>query len=126
MAGTGEMRCDRYVHAPTRLLQALTGWAALSASLYTQHCQSNCMKQTSSRFSGSCVIVGIVLSISMGAALELLRPGHNPLRNLLGEYLIGPFSFLGTAEAFMLAGTFLVLLVGLRLSVRGSGFLTAS
>jgi hypothetical protein len=40
--------------------------------------------------------------------------------------LVGPFSFLGTAAGFMLAATFLILLVGLRRSVRPSGFLTAS
>ena len=85
------------------------------------------MKQhMSSRYFGLCVIVGILLSLTMGATLELLRPDYNPLRNLLSEYLVGPFSFLGTAAAYMLAATFLILLIGLRLSVRPSGFLTAS
>lgn len=40
--------------------------------------------------------------------------------------LVGPFGFLGTATAYVLAATFLILLVGLRLNVRPSGFLTAS
>ena len=58
--------------------------------------------------------------------LHPLRPDYNPLRNFMSEYLVGPFGFLGTAAAYVLAATFLMLLVGLRLSVRPSGFLTAS
>ena len=85
------------------------------------------MKQhLSSRFFSSCVIAGIPLTFIPWATLELLRSDHNPLRNMLNEYLIGPFSFLGTAAACVLAATFLMLLVGLRRSVRSSGFLTAS
>ena len=62
----------------------------------------------------------------MGATVELLRPDYSPLRNLLNEYLVGPFSFLERAAACMLAATFLMLLAGLWVSVRPSGFLTAS
>jgi hypothetical protein len=60
------------------------------------------------------------------AALHLLRPDCNPLRNFMSEYLVGPFGFLGTATAYVLAATLLMLLAGLRLGVRPSGFLTAS
>jgi len=60
------------------------------------------------------------------AALHLLRPDYNPLRNFMSEYLVGPFGFLGTAAAYVLAATLLMLLAGLRLGVRPSGFLTAS
>ena len=85
------------------------------------------MKQhTPSRFCGSCVIAGTLLCGMMGAALHLLRPDYNPLRNFLSEYLVGPFGFLGTAAAYLMAATFLMLLIGLRLSVHPSGFLTAS
>ncbi len=80
----------------------------------------------SSRFLGSGVIAGILAAVVLGATLETLRPGYSPLRNLLSEYLVGPFSLLGRAAACMLAGTFLILLVGLRRSVRRSGFLTVS
>jgi hypothetical protein len=89
--------------------------------------ERNIMKRyMSSRFFGSCVIAAIPLTFIMWATLEFLRPDYNPLHNLLNEYLVGPFSFLGTAAGFMLAATFLILLVGLRRSVRPSGFLTAS
>ena len=44
----------------------------------------------------------------------------------MSEYLVGPFGFLGTAAVYMLAATLLMLLAGVRLSVRPSGFLTAS
>ena len=44
----------------------------------------------------------------------------------MSEYLVGPFGFLGTATAYVLAATLLMLLAGLRLGVRPSGFLTAS
>jgi hypothetical protein len=89
--------------------------------------ERNIMKRyTSSRFLGSYVIAGMLLAFIMQATVELLRPDYNPMRNLLNEYLVGPFSFLETAAACMLAATLLILLVGLRLSVRPSGFLTAS
>ena len=95
--------------------------------IYRQLCQSDYMKQhTLARFLSSCVIAAIPVTLIMWATLELLRHDYSPLRNLLGEYLVGPFSFLGTAATCMLAAAFLVLLVGLRLSVRPSGFLTAS
>src|SRR5512135_1135162 len=85
------------------------------------------MKQhASSRFIGLGVIAAIPLTVGIWAALELLRHDYNPLRNLLSDYLVGPLSFLGTAAAGMLAATFLILLAGLRLTVRPSGFLTAS
>jgi len=80
----------------------------------------------SSRFFGSCVIAAIPLTILTWATLELLRPDHSPLRNMLNEYLVGPFSFLGRVAGCLLAATFLMLLLGLRFSVRPSGFLTAS
>ena len=84
--------------------------------------ERNIMKRyTSSRFLGSYVIAGILLSLIMQATVELLRPDYNPLRNLLNESLVGPFSFLGMAAACMLAATFLILLVGLRLNVRPRG-----
>ena len=85
------------------------------------------MKQhTLSRFCGSYVVAGTVLSLIMGVAIHLLRPDYNPLRNFLSEYLVGPFGFLGTATAYVIASIFLMLMVGLRLSVHPSGFLTAS
>jgi hypothetical protein len=59
-------------------------------------------------------------------ALHLLRPDYNPLRRFLSEYAVGPFGFLLTAAAYELSATFLMLLFGLRLNVRPSGFLTAS
>ena len=80
----------------------------------------------SSRFFGSCVVAGALLSLIIMGTLHLLRPDYNPLRNFLSEYLVGPFGFLGTAAVYVLAATFLMLLVGLRLSVRPSGILTAS
>lgn len=89
--------------------------------------EGNMMKRyTSSRFLGSAVIAGMLLTFIMQATVELLRPDHNPTRNLLNEYLVGPFSFLEMAAACMLAAIFLILLIGLRLNVRPSGFLTAS
>jgi hypothetical protein len=89
--------------------------------------ERNIMKRcTSSRFLGSSVIAGILLSFIMQATVEFLRRDYNPLRNLLNEYLVGPFSFLEMAAACMLAATVLMLLVGLRLNVRPSGYLTAS
>ena len=80
----------------------------------------------SSRFFGSCVVAGALLFLITMVALHLLRPDYNPLRNFLSEYAVGPFGFLLTTAAYVLAATFLMLLVGLRLSVRPSGFLTAS
>jgi len=62
----------------------------------------------------------------MVAALHLLRTDYNPLRNFTSEYLLGPFGFLAAAAVYILAATFLMLLAGLRLNVRPSGFLTAS
>jgi len=92
-----------------------------------QKVERNIMKRyTSSRFLGSYIIAGILLSFIMQATVELLRHDYNPLRNLLNEYLVGPFSFLEMAVACMFAATFLIVLVGLRLNVRPSGFLTAS
>ena len=85
------------------------------------------MKQhTSARLIGSCLIAGIPLTFILWATLELLRHDRSPLRNLLSEYLVGRLSFLGTAAACMVAAAFLILLVGLRRSVRPSAFLTAS
>jgi len=96
-------------------------------SICKQLCQSNYMKQhMSSRFCGSCVVAGTLLSLIPAVALHLLRPDYNPLRNFLSEYLVGPYGFLGMATAYMMAATFLMLLVGLRFSVHPSGFLTAS
>jgi len=80
----------------------------------------------SSRFLGSGIVAAILLTLILWVTLELLRHDYNPLRNLLNEYLSGPFSFLGRVAAGMLATTFLILLVGLRLRVRPSVFLTAS
>ena len=80
----------------------------------------------SSRFFGSCVVAGALLFLITMVALHLLRPDYNPLRNFLSEYAVGPFGFLLTAAVYELAATFLMLLFGLRLSVRPSGFLTAS
>jgi len=80
----------------------------------------------SSRFFGSCVVAGAILFLITMVALHLLRPDYNPLRNFLSEYAVGPFGFLLTAAVYVLAATFLMLLVGLRLSVRPSSFLTAS
>jgi len=62
----------------------------------------------------------------MMAALHLLQPGFNPLRNFMSEYLVGPFGYLGTAAVYILAVTLLMLLFGLQLSVASSGFLAAS
>jgi hypothetical protein len=80
----------------------------------------------SSRFFGSCVVAGAILVLILVVALHLLRPDYNPLRNFLSEYAVGPFGFLLTAAVYVLAATFLMLLVGLRLSVRPSAILTAS
>jgi hypothetical protein len=83
-------------------------------------------QNTSSRFFGSCVVAGTLLSLVPAAALHLLRRDYNPLRNFTSEYLVGPYGYLGTALAYMIAATLLILLIGLRLSVHPSGFLTAS
>jgi hypothetical protein len=83
-------------------------------------------RHMSSRFCGSCVVVGTLLSLITMVALHLLRPDYNPLRRFLSEYAVGPFGFLVAAAACELAATFLMLLVGLRLNVHPSGFLTAS
>ena len=80
----------------------------------------------SSHFFGSCVVTGTLLALITMVALHLLRADYNPLRRFMSEYLVGPFGFLGTAAVYILAATFLMLLVGLRLSVCSSGFLTAS
>ena len=79
----------------------------------------------SSHFFGSCVVAGTLLALITGVALHILQPDYNPLRNFLSEYAVG-LGFLVTAAAYELAATFLMLLFGLRLSVRPSGFLTAS
>jgi hypothetical protein len=85
------------------------------------------MKQhMSSRFLGSCVVAGTVFSLILMAMLHLLRPDYNPLRDFLSEYLVGPYGLLGTATVYVVAATFLMLLVGLRRGVHPSGFLTAS
>jgi hypothetical protein len=84
------------------------------------------MKQhTSSRFFGSCVVAGAVLFLIAMVTLHLLRPDYT-LRNFLSEYAVGPFSFLLTTAIYELSATFLMLLFGLRLSVRPSAILTAS
>ncbi|MGA2556173.1 MAG: DUF998 domain-containing protein [Verrucomicrobiota bacterium] len=83
-------------------------------------------KHCSSRFFGSCVVAGMLFALIMMVTLHLLRPDANPLRSFLSEYLVGPYGFLGTAATYVVAATFLMLLVGLRLSVHPSGFLTAS
>jgi hypothetical protein len=80
----------------------------------------------SSRFFGSCVVAGTLLFLIAIVTLHLLQPNYNPLRNFISEYAVGPFGFLLTIAAYELAATFLVLLLGLRLSVHPSGFLTAS
>jgi len=83
-------------------------------------------RHTSSRFYGSCVVAGSLLFIIMMVALHLLRPDFNPLQRFMSEYLVGSFGFIGAAAVFVLGATFLMLLVGLRISVCSSGFLTAS
>jgi hypothetical protein len=83
-------------------------------------------RHMSSRSCGSWVVAGTLLALIMVAALHLLRTDYNPLRNFTSEYLLGPFGILAAAAAFILAATFLILLVGLRLTVRPSVFLTAS
>jgi hypothetical protein len=57
--------------------------------------------------------------------LHFLRPDYT-LRNFISEYAVGPFGFLATAAFYELAATFLMLLVGLRLSVHPSAILRAS
>ena len=84
------------------------------------------MKTLSSRFCGSCVVTGILLCLFLFAMLHLLRPDYNPLRRFMSEYLVGPFGFLGTAAAYLLAATLIMLLIGLWRSVHPCGFLTAS
>jgi len=84
------------------------------------------MKMLSSRFCGSCVVAGTLLCLFLFATLHCLRPDYNPLRRFMSEYLVGPFGFLGTAAAYLLAATLFMLLVGLWRSVRPCGFLTAS
>jgi hypothetical protein len=83
-------------------------------------------KNTPIRFFGSCVVAGTLLSLSAIVALHFLRPDYNPLRNFTSEYLVGAFGFLGTAAAYVLAATLLMLMIGLRLGVRPSGLLTAA
>lgn len=78
------------------------------------------------RFYGSCVVAGTLLFLIMMVALHLLRPDYNPLRNFMSEYLVGPFSFLGTVAAYVLSATLLLLMAGLWIGVRPCGFLTAS
>jgi hypothetical protein len=80
----------------------------------------------SSRFFGSCVVAGTLLFLTMVAALHFLRSDYNPLRNFISEYAVGPYGFILTAAVYVLAATFLMLLLGLRLSVHPSGILTAS
>jgi hypothetical protein len=80
----------------------------------------------SSHFFGSCVVAGALLFLIAMVAVHLLRADYNPLRRFMSEYLVGPFGFLGTAAVYILAATFLILLVGLWVSVCSSGFLTAS
>jgi MFS family permease len=83
-------------------------------------------KNSPIRFPGSCVVAGTLLSLITMIALHLLRPDYNPLRNFMSEYLVGPFGFLGTAALYILAGTLLMLMIGLWLGVRSSGFLVAA
>jgi Protein of unknown function (DUF998) len=101
--------------------------AAYRVSIIEQLCQSNDVKtNTSLRFCGSCVIAGTLLVLILMAGMHLLQPVYNPLRNVISEYLVGPFGFLGTAALYILAATLLMVMIGLRLGVRSSGFLTAS
>ena len=85
------------------------------------------MKQhMSSGFFGSCIIAGILLSVVLAGAVDVLRPDYNPNRNLLDESLVGPLSFFMRAAACVLATTFLVVLVGLWRNLYRSRFLIAS
>jgi hypothetical protein len=85
------------------------------------------MKQyMSSRFIGSCVIAGILLSILLAATVDLLRPDYSPSRNLLDDALVGPLGFFMRAAACVAAATFLTALIGLLLNIPRSGFLMAS
>jgi len=102
-------------------------WTAATVRIHGQLCQNNYMKQhMSTRFFGSCVIAGILLSVILAGAVDLLRPDYNPNRNLLDESLVGPLSFFMRAAACALAATFLVVLVGLWRNLHRSGFLVAS
>ncbi len=83
-------------------------------------------QHTSSRFVGSCVIAGILLSIILAAVVDLLRPDYSPYRNELDDGLVGPLSFFMRASAGVVAATFLTALVGLLLNIPRSGFLMAS
>lgn len=60
----------------------------------------------SSRFFGSCVIAGTLLFLILMVTLHILRPDYNPLRNFLSEYAVGPFGFVLTAAAYVLAVIF--------------------
>jgi FtsH-binding integral membrane protein len=78
------------------------------------------------RFCGLGVGVGTVLCLVLMVALHLLRPDYNPWRKFVSEYLVGRFGYLGTVAVGILAATYLLLLAGLRLTVRPSGFRTAA
>ena len=80
----------------------------------------------SSRFIGSWVIAGIVVSVILAATVDLLRPHYSLSRNLLDDALVGPLSFFMRAAAFVIAATFLMGLIGLLLNIPRSGFLMAS
>jgi hypothetical protein len=84
------------------------------------------MKALSARFCGSCAVLGTLLCLFLFATLHLLRPDYNPSRRFMSEYLVGPFGFLGTVAVFLLAATLIMLLIGLRRSVRPCGSLSAS
>jgi hypothetical protein len=91
--------------------------AALSNRPTKQH--------SSARFWGSGVVAGTLLLIILIAVLHLLRPGYNPLRHFLSEYLIG-LRFPWNGLSYVIGATFLMLMAGLRRSVRPSGFLAAA
>ena len=80
----------------------------------------------SSRFIGSWVIAGILLSVILAATVDLLRPHYSLSRNLLDDALVGPLSFFMRAAACVVAATFLTALIGLLLHIPRSGFLMAS
>lgn len=80
----------------------------------------------SSRFIGSWVIAGILVSVILAATVDLLRPHYSPYRNLLDDALVGPLSFFMRAAACVMAATFLTALIGLLLNIPRSGFLMAS
>ena len=96
-------------------------------TIHQQLCHTNYMRpHASSRFIGSSVIAGILVSVILAATVDLLRPEYSLYRNLLDDALVGPLSFFMRAAACVVAATFLTALIGLIVNIPRSGFLIVS